>query len=164
MYRACHLRSLSSALRRTEGSKPALVQEVRPRRGSYGGEDRDSLEGGQGSVITMRSRGQYGNQRPHPASDAGARHIQIEASAENGTTACQTSSGNRRLPPLLLFAALPVAPHNESRKGSDTSHDSQERSSSSSPRNENLLLGRHLWRGRGPGETCQALIYYGSPG
>jgi len=35
--------------------KPPLVQDVQPRNGSSGGEDRDSLEGGQASVITVRS-------------------------------------------------------------------------------------------------------------
>ena len=56
--------------------KPTLlVQGVQLRRGSSGGKDRDSLEGGQGSVITMRPEGSLGINAPRPASDAGAQHI-----------------------------------------------------------------------------------------
>ena len=52
-----------------------LVQEVQPRRGSSGGEDRGSLEGGQGSAITMPSVGSLGINPPRSASDAGAKHL-----------------------------------------------------------------------------------------
>ncbi len=52
--------------------KPTLL--VQPRRGSSGGEDRDSLEGDQGSVITMRSQDTLGINTARPASDAGAQY------------------------------------------------------------------------------------------
>jgi len=50
-----HLPSAIPVFHPSCGPKPPLVQDAQPRRGSSGGEDRDSLEGGQTSVPTMRS-------------------------------------------------------------------------------------------------------------
>lgn len=118
--------------------KPPLL--VQHRRGLSGGEGRDSLE--EGSV---------GMNPPHSASDAGAKHIPGGSIRKGRSYRTPYIPREQEISPFCSCPPpfLPFTSHtNKQRKGS--SQGSRESASDSSPRNENLLLGRHP-RGGEPG-------------
>jgi len=100
-----HLPSAIPVFHPSCAPKPPLAQDVQPRHGSCGGEDRDSLEGCQASVITMRSENTslgINVPRTSSASNDGAQRISHGGIREGHSYDTLNILGQQKPPPFAL--------------------------------------------------------------